>query len=438
MGYIGWIDTYQGSRDKSLVHQMNSQVVSDLLAQGAILYCKTSLPQTLLFGETVNNLVGTTLNPVNRNLSCGGSSGGEGALQALRGSIVGLGTDIGGSVRIPAAFNGIYSIRPTHSRLSYREMADVIPGQTTYPLTVGVLGTSLDAIHLVFTSILATQPWLRDPQLVPRGYTTQAGDILDRQRRHAASPIARGLRTLADAARKAGHTVVDWNPPDQRTAKRVHVAFLLADGGRDVHKQLELSGEPLIPPLRDTFRLREPMSLIKYQELTLEGLAYEAAYSVTVWSLSCLTCSGASPTLSYTQYNLSSILQYSAHARCPQSPTYSDYWNNTGQDDGQMVDAFIMPVAPHAAVIPGKFYHTAYTESINLLDYSVVVIPVTKADKSIDRADPDYAPLNNVNAKNWSAYDVDVYDGAPVGVQIVARKYEEEKVWAVVWCLRIC
>lgn len=45
----------------------------------------------------------------------------------------------------------------------------------------------------------------------------------------------------------------------------------------------------------------------------------------------------------------------------------------------------------------------AYTEAINLLDYSVVVIPVSKADKAIDLADPDYKPLNDLDAKNWQA-----------------------------------
>lgn len=87
-----------------------------------------------------------------------------------------------------------------------------------------------------------------------------------------------------------------------------------------------------------------------------------------------------------------------------------------------------MPVAPHAAVIPGKFYHTgeqtlaaqratfarcgkhdlfrwyiAYTESINLMDYSAAVIPVTRADKSVDRFDHQYQPLNEVDRKNWEA-----------------------------------
>lgn len=77
MGYVGWIGTYEGDQDSTRRCQVNSQVVDELLALGAVLYCKTSLPQTLMIGETVNNIIGTTFNPVNQNLSCGGSSGGK-------------------------------------------------------------------------------------------------------------------------------------------------------------------------------------------------------------------------------------------------------------------------------------------------------------------------------------------------------------------------
>ena len=90
-----------------------------------------------------------------------------------------------------------------------------------------------------------------------------------------------------------------------------------------------------------------------------------------------------------------------------------------------------MPVAPHAAVIPGRYLYTGYTEVINLLDYSAAVIPVTMADKSVDLNDPNYAPLNDLDAKNWAWYDAEAYDGAPVGLQIVGRKYEEEKILAI-------
>jgi len=70
---------------------------------------------------------------------------------------------------------------------------------------------------------------------------------------------------------------------------------------------------------------------------------------------------------------------------------------------GQIVDAVIMPVAPHAAVIPGKYYHTAYTEAINLMSYSAAVIPVTFADKTLDPYDKSYQPRGEVDALNWEA-----------------------------------
>lgn len=59
----------------------------------------------------------------------------------------------------------------------------------------------------------------------------------------------------------------------------LQLAFILADGGHDIHTQLDLSGEPLIPDLRETFTLKPPMDLLEYQDLTLQGLEYEAKYS---------------------------------------------------------------------------------------------------------------------------------------------------------------
>ncbi|KAI1125900.1 amidase signature domain-containing protein [Nemania abortiva] len=409
MGYIGWIGSNLGISDPQQAHKVESQITTELLSLGAVLYCKTSLPQTLLFGETKNNLIGETLNPNNRNLSCGGSSGGEGALQALRGSTLGIGTDIGGSVRIPAAFNGIYSLKPTPERLSYRGAANNNPGENTYRSTVGILSTSLEGLDLLLRADLSTKPWLRDPAVVPipfrddvaREYELRAnpdgtansavplklGVLWTDGAVQPHPPITRGLKIVAEAMRSAGHKIVDWNPPVHAVGKDIHLAFLKADGAHDIHSQLDLSGEPLIPELQETFQLREPMNLLECQDLTLQGLQYEAEYS--------------------------------------------DYWNSTAEEDGQIVDAVIMPVAPHAAVVPGKYYHTAYTEVINLLNYSVVVIPVTKADKLVDKVDSSYQPSNDLDRMNWEAYDPEIYDGGPVSLQIVGRKFEEEKVLSI-------
>jgi len=62
---------------------------------GAVFHVKTTNPQTLMALETHSNLFGRTVNPFNNNLTCGGSSGGEAALIAMRGSVLGIGTDIG-------------------------------------------------------------------------------------------------------------------------------------------------------------------------------------------------------------------------------------------------------------------------------------------------------------------------------------------------------
>lgn len=90
-----------------------------LLEAGAIIYVKTNLPQTLLGFECSNPVWGRTTNPWNDNFTCGGSSGGEAALLAMDGSAGGIGTDIGGSLRIPASYCGVYSLKPASGRMSY-------------------------------------------------------------------------------------------------------------------------------------------------------------------------------------------------------------------------------------------------------------------------------------------------------------------------------
>jgi amidase len=95
MGYVGWIGNFQGLKGTGKERNFESELVEELRKMGATLFCKTSVPHTLMCGETVNNIIGYTWNPKNRNLSSGGSSGGEGALIGLRGSCAGFGTDIG-------------------------------------------------------------------------------------------------------------------------------------------------------------------------------------------------------------------------------------------------------------------------------------------------------------------------------------------------------
>lgn len=95
--------------------------------QGCVFFARTTQPQTIMHLETNSNIWGRTVNPYNRNLTSGGSSGGESALLGMRGSIVvsttlqdlecqantlqGIGGDIGGSVRCPSAHVGLYAFK---------------------------------------------------------------------------------------------------------------------------------------------------------------------------------------------------------------------------------------------------------------------------------------------------------------------------------------
>jgi amidase len=95
------------------VASRHSALVAALEHLGAVVpYVKTNVPQLLLSFECNNAVFGRTSNPYNPAYTSGGSSGGEGALIAMRGSAFGIGTDIGGSLRIPAGYCGIYSLKP--------------------------------------------------------------------------------------------------------------------------------------------------------------------------------------------------------------------------------------------------------------------------------------------------------------------------------------
>lgn len=219
-------------------------MVTELRSLGAVLFCKTSVPHTLMAGETVNNIIIYTPNPKNRHLSAGGSSGGEGALISLKGSPVGFGTDIGGSIRIPAAFNGLYGLRPSGGRLPYEGMANSMDGQNSVLSVVGPLGSSVGALRLVIKGILSQEPWLHDPLVteIPwRDEQEQAvfdaakgahGQIVFAVMRDDGAvrcqpPVNRAIDIVVKTAEKLGHKVIEWNPPSHARNLEIIVSNIL-------------------------------------------------------------------------------------------------------------------------------------------------------------------------------------------------------------------
>jgi aspartyl-tRNA(Asn)/glutamyl-tRNA(Gln) amidotransferase subunit A len=102
---------------KDRVPDTDATVVTRLQGAGAIVIGKTNMPEFALDGDSSNRVFGTTNNPWNPDRSAGGSSGGEGAAIAAGMSPLGMGSDVGGSIRIPASFNGVVGLKATHGRI---------------------------------------------------------------------------------------------------------------------------------------------------------------------------------------------------------------------------------------------------------------------------------------------------------------------------------
>ncbi len=412
MGYVGWIDTFEGKKGDPRQKTFESEMVRELRNLGAVLYCKTSVPHTLMTGETVNNIIGYTWNPKNRNLSQGGSSGGEGALIGLRGSPLGLGTDIGGSIRIPAAFNGLYGLRPSAGRLPYEGMANSLDGQNSVLSVVGPLATTPGSLKLMVKSLLSQNPWHHDPMVVempwrdaeeqkvfdlvnaaggnPKGQLS-FGIMRGDETVNPNPPVLRALDMLVAALEKAGHKVIEWKPPSHKAILGLTFGAWTFDGGTDVQRAFDLSGEPSSPQVHLTVG----------SELSAESTASQiAATNVEI-------------------------------RRCKKA--YLDYWNSTEAltGTGRPVDGVIAPLAPYPAARPGQFRYYGLTAWVNGLDLTTVAVPITLADKAVDKYEPGYTPISDDDKFVYDDYDAEIYDGAHVGVQIVGRRFTEEKMIAI-------
>lgn len=191
----------------------------------AVFFVRTTMPQTGMFLETWSNLWGRTKNPFNTNFSAGGSSGGDGALVAMRGAPFCPSTDIGGSIRAPGTFNGLYAIRPTAERTAKRGMGTAAPGQVSIKVSCGPNCHSMSDLKLV-TEILLTHHGLRfESTAVPMPWKqieTNQGKLSfglmttdDCVTPHP--PIARALQETAAKLRSAGHEgLVPTNLPSSQ------------------------------------------------------------------------------------------------------------------------------------------------------------------------------------------------------------------------------
>uniref|UniRef100_A0A914QKK8 Amidase domain-containing protein n=1 Tax=Panagrolaimus davidi TaxID=227884 RepID=A0A914QKK8_9BILA len=105
---------------KDVIAEEDADVVKNIKAAGAIIIAITNVPEAAVWVESVNEVYGRTKNAYDPRRAAGGSSGGEGALIGAAGSLIGIGSDLAGSVRIPAQFNGIFGLKPSEFAISIK------------------------------------------------------------------------------------------------------------------------------------------------------------------------------------------------------------------------------------------------------------------------------------------------------------------------------
>lgn len=307
----------------------------------------------------------------------------------MRGSPLGVGTDIGGSLRIPAAMTGIYTIRPSYGRFPHFDARSGMAGQESIGSVHGPMARSLQDLRLFTDNVANAGPWFKDPKCIPMPWRSvdikskpKIGVLWDNGMIQPTPPVKRALKTIVGKLKTKGYDIVDWPSDGHIEAFQLMGKFFTADGGKSVKKILEPVGEPWRPEM-------------KY---------YETASEMGV-------------------YNLWQIQKQ----RTALQKKYLDRWAAC-----EGLDAILGPIAPYAVPKSGHYRDVSYTGVFNVLDYSATSFPTgLYADKEQDVYSEDFKAFGEIDQVTKDDYDAVAVHGLPISLQLTARRLEDEKVMAL-------
>jgi amidase len=240
----------------NFVPKADATAVARLRAAGGIILGKTNVPELAGAIETDNLVYGRTNNPYDLTRTPGGSSGGESAIVAACGSPLGLGTDAGGSIRIPAHFCGLAAIKPTSGRVPRTGQFPMPMGARNAVFHVSLIARKVDDLALALPIIAG--PDFRDhsivgmPLLDSKAVTLSGLKLAYFEDDGAATPtkeISAAVRDSAKAFMDAGLRVEENRPPDAAKAATVYFDMSRGDGGAGTRAFLKSIGSDPISPL---------------------------------------------------------------------------------------------------------------------------------------------------------------------------------------------
>ncbi|KIK55153.1 hypothetical protein GYMLUDRAFT_48114 [Collybiopsis luxurians FD-317 M1] len=414
--------------------ESNAVLIDQLRSLGAIgPIVKTNVPQTMLAFECKNPLWGRSTNPYNDKYTCGGSTGGEGALLAMDGSAIGIGSDIGGSLRIPAAYCGIYALKPSFGRVTRGGTRSSNEGFEAVKAVAGPMTRNVKDLELFCQSIFGLPD---DKQLdysyVPMPYRTPAlpkrlkfGYYTADGFAKAAPACRRAVSETIEALRREGHECVEIEIPDTTEYLKTFLALVSADGFERLIRPLGPdSMEPTL--MLPVYGARIPYLIRKLAVWVCERFLGDSIFADLIRAS---RVKSVAETVDWTakRNNLNALF-------------YEMVWNKY-QLDGIICPVQAVPQIPHggAAEVNSLVISTVL---YNLVDCPVGNIPVTHVDATRDQLTEEWTSPpksesrsvlieNRLYGGKEPMYDPVKMDGMPVCVQVVGRKWEDEKVIAM-------
>ncbi len=213
----------------------------------------------------------------------------------MRGSPVGWGTEFAGSTRIPAVFNGLYSLKVSCGRLPMRGVANVRTSLPSHNSTIAMISSDFAFLQHIAKLSLGISNREEDPAWLDMPWRqSKIRELSMRRPVYAAlefdghvqpqPPVRRALRSIIQHLRGAGYQVIDWNPPAHALAVETYFKIIGADGAQSTRDQIKASGEPPVPRLKDWYynQAPQPLPLPDYLALLGSQEAYRAEYQ-TYW-----------------------------------------------------------------------------------------------------------------------------------------------------------
>jgi fatty acid amide hydrolase len=390
--------------------------VARLRSAGAIVAAKTNVAQLLIYSESDNPLYGRANNPWNLERSCGGSSGGEAAILGAGASMLGLGTDIGGSVRIPAAFCGISSLRPTAGRCPDPGKGSIPIGQRAVVSQVGPMARSVDDLALALELINGAHGIDTIPT-VPLGDFNRVdiaglriAVVNDDGLMTPSRAVERGVAEAAEILRAAGAEIVRLNVLPGAEILELVLGCFTADRGRGMRDLLR--GEKVDPRVSVNMNIARMPRGLRIAVAALLGLLGQRHSAATM---------GAFASGSASDYwRLSErVMDFQVRFR-----------NELDRAPGGPIDLVLMPTCAvpavrHRATINMPFAGT-YALLSPLLGYPAGVVPVTRV-----RGEEEAGRRKSFDVVERTAFETDRGSaGLPIGIQLVGRPWHDDVVLA--------